>query len=112
MANPVSRPDSSSRHVLHPGVELRWPASVLWRDGEPQVRKIGVTDVWSALAQGVDDFRAMPTHVFFACLIYPIVGFILFRLLFGFELLPLIYPMAAGFTLLGPFVMRHEVICR
>ncbi|WP_144061141.1 DUF2189 domain-containing protein [Hyphomicrobium denitrificans] len=91
-------------HVLYPGAELRWPASVLWRDGEPEVRKIMIADIWESLAQGVDDFRAMPTHVFFACIIYPVVGIVLARLLFGYELLPLIYPMAAGFALLGPLV--------
>ena len=92
------------RSVHRPGVGLRWPASVLWRDGEPEVRKIATDDVWSALSQGIDDFRAMPTHVFFACLIYPVVGIVLARLAFGYELLHLLYPMAAGFALLGPFV--------
>jgi len=89
---------------LNPGLELRWPASVLWRDGDPRVRSITTADVWNALMEGIDDFRAMPTHVFFACIIYPVVGIILARLLFGYELLPLLYPMAAGFALLGPFV--------
>jgi uncharacterized membrane protein len=89
---------------LHPGLELKWPASAIWRDGDPAVRTITTTDVWKALAEGVDDFRVMPTHVFFACVIYPVVGIILARLLFGYELLPLLYPMAAGFALLGPFV--------
>lgn len=103
MPNP--RPQSpAAHHILSPGNELRWPASGLWRDGEPEVRKITFSDVWDALARGVDDFRAMPTHVFFACIIYPVVGIILARLLFGYELLPLIYPMAAGFALLGPVV--------
>jgi uncharacterized membrane protein len=103
MANPGHETESG-RHVLYPGTELRWPASVLWRDGEPTVRKISTADVWDALAKGIDDFRAMPTHVFFACIIYPVVGIILARLMFGYELLPLIYPMAAGFALLGPLV--------
>lgn len=103
MANP--RPQTShAHHALFPGTELRWPASVLWRDGEPEIRKITTSDVWDALAKGVDDFRAVPTHVFFACIIYPVVGIILARLMFGYELLPLIYPMAAGFALLGPLV--------
>jgi uncharacterized membrane protein len=103
MAN--SKPKTNlTQHVLYPGVELRWPASALWRDGEPTIRKITTGDVWDSLAKGVDDFRAMPTHVFFACIIYPVVGLILARLMFGYELLPLIYPMAAGFALLGPLV--------
>jgi uncharacterized membrane protein len=103
MANPTTHSDPV-QPVLYPGVDLRWPASVLWRAGEPAVRKITSRDVWLALAEGIDDFRAMPTHVFFACLVYPVVGIVLARLLFGYELLPLIYPMAAGFALLGPFV--------
>ncbi|MBS0252818.1 MAG: DUF2189 domain-containing protein [Proteobacteria bacterium] len=88
----------------HPGVELRWPASVLWRDGDPAVRSITTADVWQSLREGIDDFRAMPTHIIFACIIYPVVGLILARLIFGYALWHLIYPMAAGFALLGPFV--------
>ena len=103
MASPTTHSDPV-RPVLHPGAELRWPASILWRAGEPAIRKITTADVWSALLKGIDDFRAMPTHLFFACIIYPVVGIVLARLLFGYELLPLIYPMAAGFALLGPFV--------
>jgi uncharacterized membrane protein len=103
MANPIPRSEPTRSH-LHPGVQLRWPASLIWRDSDPATRTITTTDVWNALAEGVDDFRAMPTHVFFACVIYPIVGIILARLAFGYELLPLVYPMAAGFALLGPFV--------
>lgn len=99
------RPQPAILHpVLNPGTELRWPASGLWRDGEPEIRKISIADVRDALAEGIDDFREFPTHVFFACIIYPVVGIVLARLLFGYEILPLIYPMAAGFALLGPFV--------
>jgi uncharacterized membrane protein len=103
MTNPRSEMHTG-HHTLYPGAELRWPASILWRDGEPAIRKITTADVWDSLARGIDDFRAMPTHVFFACIIYPVVGIVLARLLFGYEMLPLIYPMAAGFALLGPFV--------
>jgi uncharacterized membrane protein len=108
MARPTPRAEPTQSRLnpadLHAGAELRWPASLIWRDSDPAVRTITTTDVWKALAEGVDDFRAMPTHVFFACVIYPVVGISLARLLFGYEMLPLIYPMAAGFALLGPFV--------
>jgi uncharacterized membrane protein len=103
MANPITHSDHT-RSSPGPGVELRWPAAALWRAGEPEVRKITTTDVWEALARGYDDFRAIPTHAFFICLIYPVAGLILFRLSFGYEILPLLYPMMAGFALLGPFV--------
>ena len=69
----------------------------------PQVRKIGLADLNDVLAKGLDDFLAMPTHVVFLCLIYPIVGLLLGRAALGFELVPLLYPIAAGFALIGPF---------
>jgi uncharacterized membrane protein len=103
MANTTTHSDNT-RSSTGPGVEMRWPAAVLWRTDEPTVRKITTTDVWEALAQGFDDFRAIPTHAFFICLIYPVAGLVLYRLSFGYEMLPLLYPLVAGFALLGPFV--------
>src|SRR6187200_541211 len=69
----------------------------------PTVRRIGLRDLKDALARGLADFSAMPTHAVFLCLIYPIVGLLLARLTLGYEVLPLLFPLAAGFTLLGPF---------
>lgn len=66
------------------------------------IRKIGVADLQDALAKGADDFYAMPTHAMFLCIIYPIVGFALARLAFGYSILPLLYPLASGFALIGP----------
>jgi len=103
MANSTTHSDNT-RSSNGPGVEMRWPAAVLWRTDEPPVRKITTTDVWEALAQGFDDFRAIPTHAFFICLIYPVAGLVLYRLSFGYEMLPLLYPLVAGFALLGPFI--------
>jgi uncharacterized membrane protein len=61
-----------------------------------------VSDLRDALAKGVDDFYAMPTHAMFLCIIYPIVGFVLARLTFGYSVLPLLYPLMSGFALVGP----------
>ena len=69
----------------------------------PVVRSIGVRDLRDALAMGLQDFWAMPTHVIFLSLIYPVVGLVLFRAMFGHDLIPLLYPLAAGFPLVGPF---------
>lgn len=103
MANSIPR-SGAGHHRTYPGLDFRWPASVIWRDSDPAIRKITTTDVWNALLEGFEDFRAMPTHVFFALFIYPIAGIILGHILFGYGLLSLVYPMAAGFALLGPFV--------
>jgi uncharacterized membrane protein len=69
----------------------------------PIVRTIGLRDLKDALAEGIADFSAMPTHAVFLCLIYPIVGIVLARLTLGYAVLPLLFPLAAGFTLIGPF---------
>ena len=68
----------------------------------PKVRKIALSDLSDALARGWDDFRAMPSHAVFLCLIYPIVGFVIFRFALGANVLPLLFPLAAGFALIGP----------
>jgi uncharacterized membrane protein len=36
------------------------------------------------------------------CVIYPVVGLVLGRLAFGYEMLPLLFPLASGFALIGP----------
>jgi len=54
------------------------------------------------LAKGFDDFKAMPTFALFLVIIYPIIGLILFRVVFESDLLPLAFPLIAGFTLIGP----------
>src|SRR5213594_593315 len=69
----------------------------------PTVRTIGVADLKDALTRGFPDFSAIPTHAVFLCLIYPIVGLILARAIMGYALLPLMFPLAAGFALVGPF---------
>ena len=72
------------------------------RPAQPVIRRIGVADLQEALAKGIDDFYAMPTHAMFLCIIYPIVGLFLARLAFGYSILPLLYPLASGFALVGP----------
>jgi uncharacterized membrane protein len=69
---------------------------------QPVIKKISVADLRDVLAKGIDDFYAMPTHAIFLCIIYPIVGFVLARLTFGYSILPLLFPLASGFALVGP----------
>jgi uncharacterized membrane protein len=51
----------------------------------------------------VNDFAAMPSHAVFLCVIYPLIGLWLISLVSGYSLLPLAFPIAAGFALIGPF---------
>ncbi len=67
------------------------------------VRKIGLSDLSDALRLGWEDFKAIPTHAVVLCVIYPVLGVVLFRLVLGHSVLPLLFPLAAGFTLIGPF---------
>jgi uncharacterized membrane protein len=70
--------------------------------GAPEVRRIGVADLMTALKRGFDDFGANRTDVIFLCVLYPVLGLVLARLVFGYEALPLLFPLAAGFALVGP----------
>jgi uncharacterized membrane protein len=67
------------------------------------VRKISLSDLGNALRLGWEDFKAIPTHAVVLCVIYPVLGLVLFRLAIGYSVLPLLFPLAAGFTLIGPF---------
>lgn len=68
----------------------------------PAIRHIDVADLRDAIAHGVDDFLAIPTQLIFLCLLYPVVGIVAARAAMGGHLLPLLYPLVAGLSLLGP----------
>lgn len=70
----------------------------------PVIRKITLSDLGDALTQGLDDFFAKPSHVLLLGVLYPVIGLVLARLTFGYDVLPLLFPLIAGFTLLGPLV--------
>lgn len=80
------------------------------------IRRIGMADLRSVLMQGFEDFRRQPSHLVFLCLIYPVVGFLLARATMGGEWVMLLFPIMAGFALVGPFAAigiyeisrRHE----
>jgi uncharacterized membrane protein len=67
------------------------------------IRKIGLSDLHDALRLGWEDFKAVPSHAIILCVIYPVLGLVLVRMVLGYSVLPLLFPLAAGFTLIGPF---------
>jgi uncharacterized membrane protein len=100
-------------HIRNPvewGVDtIRVAGSTIERIGSrhhdapaPAVRRITVADLGDALARGIDDFAAFRTDVAFLAIIYPLAGLVLARLVFGYGLLPLLFPLASGFALIGP----------
>jgi uncharacterized membrane protein len=74
------------------------------RSAEPVVRPIGLADLRDALSRGLADFKAMPTHLAFLCVIYPVLTLIFARTAAGYEVLPLVFPLLAGYALIGPLV--------
>ena len=69
----------------------------------PVIRKIGLSDLRDALERGWEDFKAVPSHAIILCVIYPLLGLVLARIVLGYSVLPLLFPLAAGFALIGPF---------
>jgi uncharacterized membrane protein len=69
----------------------------------PVIRTIGISDLQQALRLGWEDFKAVPSHAIMLCLIYPVLGLVLARIASGYSVLPLLFPLAAGFALIGPF---------
>jgi uncharacterized membrane protein len=86
---------SASHAVYHPKEDLDALA--------PEVRHIGTADLWEAIRRGFEDFRAYRTDVVFLSVIYPLIGLVLARAAFGHALMPLLFPLATGFALVGPF---------
>jgi uncharacterized membrane protein len=69
----------------------------------PVIRTIDLPDLHRALQRGWEDFKAVPSHAIILCIIYPVLGLMLARAVHGYSVLPLLFPLAAGFALLGPF---------
>jgi uncharacterized membrane protein len=107
---------TSREHIRNP---VEWTADQLWlasltvgslghsirgsRDIPlPTVRRIKTADLKDVLMKGLEDFGACRSDVIFICLIYPLVGLALAWVIFGYQLLPLLFPLASGFALIGP----------
>jgi len=70
--------------------------------GPVAVRHITTADLRDALRQGFSDLAVTREDVVFAALIYPIAGLVLAEIFLNHNWLPLIFPLASGFALLGP----------
>src|SRR3954452_20809191 len=69
----------------------------------PVVRRIEAADLKDVLSRGASDFGANRTDVIFLCVFYPVVGLLMVGLAAEHKMLPLVFPLASGFALLGPF---------
>lgn len=68
----------------------------------PQVRRITTADLWDSLRKGWADIAATRDDILFIGVIYPVAGLVLAALASGNDLLPMVFPLASGFAILGP----------
>ena len=69
----------------------------------PVIRRIEVKAIREALEEGLNDFWAMPSHAAFLGLVYPLCGMVLASAPSYQNALQLLFPLASGFALVGPF---------
>lgn len=74
------------------------------RRPDPIVRKIVPSDIVDALAGGIRDFQAAPVIGLVLAAIYVLGGLLMVACATWLGLGYLVYPLAAGFALIGPFV--------
>jgi len=72
------------------------------KDAHPKIQRIAVNDLWDALRRGWKDLGAKRADIITLCVIYPVAGLVLARMASGSDLLPLVFPLASGFALIGP----------
>lgn len=72
------------------------------RDPEPLVNEVGPADAEAALRAGWSDFLAMPSHLGFVAIFYPLFGIVLGTFVFSEYGYALVFPLVAGFALVGP----------
>ena len=82
----------------------------------PEVRAISAADILHVLHLGWRDFMLRPSAILYLVLIYPVIGVVASYIALEADLIGLIYPLAAGFALVGPIAAvgvfelsrRHE----
>lgn len=70
----------------------------------PVVNSVNINDLLEVLAAGFRDFLKTPAYGLFFSGIYTAGGWALILLLIYFDLPYLVYPLAAGFALIAPFI--------
>lgn len=68
----------------------------------PEVRNIDGGDIRAALRKGSEDFAALRSDVIIAVALYPVIGFVLAVWAFNTGQVHLLFPLVAGFPLVGP----------
>jgi uncharacterized membrane protein len=93
----MTRPTQEQEASMTGGISMAAPGAAA-----AGVRQIRLADIGAALRAGWADFLAAPTQIAFLCVLYPAIGLLAAALASGREVMHLLYPMAAGFALVGP----------
>lgn len=68
------------------------------------VQSVTIDDLLEVLGMGLRDFKSAPAYGLFFSAIYAVGGWVLILMLIEFDLPFLVYPLAAGFALIAPFI--------
>lgn len=72
------------------------------RAGDRTIRRIGIDDIAEVLRLGWRDFLTRPSGILFLFIVYPVIGVAATFIAFSYDLVGMIYPLMAGFALVGP----------
>src|SRR6185437_16792351 len=103
--NPIEWGWDQLRHTGHAMDVAAHSMDGAWEvdSAPPVVHRIRAADLRDVLRKGLEDFGAYRTDVIFLCLFYPLVGLVLSRLVVGYDMLPLLFPLVSGFAIIAPF---------
>lgn len=79
-------------------------AHVLSAAATPRIRRIGIDDLRWALAEGWSDFKEHRGDLLMIGFLYPLVGLVAAAFALNGTLMPLLFPLVAGLSLMGPTV--------
>ncbi|MBV0910808.1 DUF2189 domain-containing protein [Anianabacter salinae] len=102
VVNPIAW---AARKILGAGEYTADAARAVGTDrstAEPVVREIGLADIREALGKGYRDAMHFRGDVLFIVVLYPVIGLILAGVGLNMDLLPLLFPLLAGFAIVGP----------
>ncbi len=88
---------------MNEGVDTAQTSSAESQAG-PTLLPVATGDILEILGAGLRDFRAAPLYDLGISAIYTVGGWVLILLLVLYDLPYLVYPLAAGFALIAPFV--------
>jgi len=83
-------------------VTQNFPPGASLSPADTEIRKMRAEDIWEVLKLGFQDLRAARTDALAIAVIYPISGVFLASVIVIHAFLPFVFPICAGFALIGP----------